>query len=69
MSTVSNREALPVWPGLQVVRSGRRAVVVAVGPMLSPVLDGLSDRKQSSSLEQPSTTSGGRLPGAAGELR
>ncbi len=43
MSTVSNREALPVWPGLQVVRSGRRAVVVAVGPMLSPVLDGLSD--------------------------
>src|SRR6266852_7460909 len=43
MSTVTNREALPVWPGLQVVRSGRQAVVVAVGPMLSPVLDGLSD--------------------------
>jgi len=43
MSTATNREALPVWPGLQVVRSGRRAVVVAVGPMLSPVLDGLSD--------------------------
>jgi transketolase len=28
-----------VWPGLQVVRSGREAVVVAVGPMLSAVLD------------------------------
>ena len=43
LSTEVNREALPVWPGLQVVRSGRRAVVVAVGPMLSPVLDGLAD--------------------------
>jgi len=43
LSAQANREALPVWPGLQVVRSGRRAVVVAVGPMLSPVLDGLAD--------------------------
>jgi transketolase len=43
LSTESNREARPVWPGLQVVRSGRRAVVVAVGPMLSPVLDGVAD--------------------------
>jgi transketolase len=43
LSTESNREARPVWPGLQVLRSGRRAVVVAVGPMLSPVLDGVAD--------------------------
>ena len=32
-----------MWPGLQVVRSGREAVVVAVGPMLSPVLDAVGD--------------------------
>ena len=32
-----------MWPGLQVVRSGRQAVVVAVGPMLSPVLDAVGD--------------------------
>ena len=43
LSTVSNRSALPLWPGLQVVRPGRQAVVVAVGPMLSPVLDAVSD--------------------------
>ena len=43
LSTESNREPRPVWPGLQVVRSGRRAVVVAVGPMLSPVLNGVAD--------------------------
>ena len=43
LSTEANREARPVWPGLQVVRSGRRAVVVAVGPMLSPVLDAVGD--------------------------
>jgi transketolase len=43
LSTETNRSALPVWPGLQVVRSGRQAVVVAVGPMLSPVLDAVSD--------------------------
>jgi transketolase len=43
LSTESNRSALPLWPGLQVVRSGRQAVVVAVGPMLSPVLDAVSD--------------------------
>jgi len=42
LSTEANREARPVWPGLQVVRSGRRAVVVAVGPMLSPVLDAVA---------------------------
>jgi transketolase len=38
LSTETNREALPVWPGLQVVRSGQRAVVVAVGPVLDSVL-------------------------------
>jgi transketolase len=43
LSTASNREALPPWPGVQVVRSGRRAVVVAVGPMLDPVLDAVAD--------------------------
>jgi len=43
LSTEANRSALPVWPGLQVVRSGREAVVVAVGPMLSPVLDAVGD--------------------------
>ena len=41
LSTETNRTALPLWPGLQVVRAGHQAVVVAVGPMLSPVLDGV----------------------------
>ena len=43
LSAESNRSALPVWPGLQVVRWGGQAVVVAVGPMLSPVLDAVGD--------------------------
>ncbi|HJY70754.1 MAG TPA: transketolase, partial [Streptosporangiaceae bacterium] len=43
LSAGVNREARPVSASLQVVRSGRRAVVVAVGPMLSPVLDGVAD--------------------------
>jgi transketolase len=43
LSSGTNREALPVWPGLQVVRSGQQAVVVAVGPMLSPVLEAVAD--------------------------
>jgi transketolase len=43
LSAESNRSALPLWPGLQVVRPGRQAVVVAVGPMLSPVLDAVGD--------------------------
>jgi len=43
LSTESNREARPLRPGLQVVRSGHGAVVVAVGPMLDPVLDGLAE--------------------------
>lgn len=44
LSTGSNREARPLRPGLQVVRSGHEAVVVAVGPMLDPVLDGLAEQ-------------------------
>jgi transketolase len=43
LSTAGNRSAMPPWPGLRVVRSGRRAVVVAVGPMLDPVLDAVAD--------------------------
>ena len=43
LSAESNREARPVSPGLDVVRTGRRAVVVAVGPMLDPVLDAVSE--------------------------
>jgi len=43
LSSGSNGEARPVSASLQAVRSGRRAVVVAVGPMLSPVLDGVAD--------------------------
>jgi len=43
LSTGSNREARPLRAGLQVVRSGHEAVVVAVGPMLDPVLDGLAE--------------------------
>jgi transketolase len=43
LSTEANREARPVSPALQVIRPGRRAVVVAVGPMLSPVLEAVAD--------------------------
>jgi transketolase len=43
LSTETNREARPLRPALQVVRSGHEAVVVAVGPMLDPVLDGLAE--------------------------
>ena len=43
LSTESNRSALPLWPGMQVVRPGCQAVVLAVGPMLSPVLDAVGD--------------------------
>ena len=43
LSTEANREARPVSASLQVIRSGRRAVVVAVGPMLSPVLEAVAD--------------------------
>jgi transketolase len=43
LSTEANLEAHPVSASLQVIRSGRRAVVVAVGPMLSPVLEAVAD--------------------------
>lgn len=43
LSTSANREARPVPGGMQAVRSGGRAVVVAVGPMLDPVLDAVGD--------------------------
>ncbi len=43
LSTESNRAARPLSPALQLVRSGRRAVVVAVGPMLDPALDAVGD--------------------------
>src|SRR5580704_2231915 len=59
LSSEANRSALPVWPGLQVVRSGREAVVVAVGPMLSVVLDAVSDLDVTVAY----TTSVGRLTG------
>jgi len=39
LSAERNREARPLSASLQMVRPGRRAVVVAVGPMLDPVLD------------------------------
>jgi transketolase len=43
LSTEANRDALPVSPRLREVRPGRQAVVVAVGPMLDPVLDAVAD--------------------------
>ncbi len=43
LSTEQNREALPVRPGLQVVRRGHGALVVAVGPLLSTVLEAVED--------------------------
>ena len=43
LSAEANREARPVSASLQVIRPGRRGVVVAVGPMLSPVLDAVAD--------------------------
>ncbi len=43
LSTEVNREARPVSASLRVIRPGRRAVVVAVGPMLSPVLEAVAD--------------------------
>jgi transketolase len=43
LSTESNREARPLSASLQRIRPGRRAVVVAVGPMLDPVLDAVGE--------------------------
>jgi transketolase len=39
LSTMANRSPLPVTPSLQVLQSGTGAAVVAVGPMLDPVLE------------------------------
>lgn len=43
LSSGRNAEARPVSSSLQTVRSGRRGVVIAVGPMLSPVLSAVGD--------------------------
>jgi transketolase len=43
LSSGVNASARPVSRSLQAVRTGRRGVVVAVGPMLSPVLAAVSD--------------------------
>jgi transketolase len=43
LSTEANRDAFPLSPGLREVRPGRQAVVVAVGPMLDPVLDAVAN--------------------------
>jgi transketolase len=43
LSSQSNLQARPVSASLQVVRTGRRAMVIAVGPMLDPVLDAVAD--------------------------
>jgi transketolase len=42
LSTEANRAALPVSPLLQAVRSGLSGLVIAVGPMLDPVLDAVA---------------------------
>jgi transketolase len=43
LSTEANREPLPLSSGLRVMRTGCQATVVAVGPMLDPVLDAVAD--------------------------
>jgi len=43
LSTEANRDGLPLSPGLQVVRPGSQAVVIAVGPMLDPALEAVAD--------------------------
>ena len=43
LSTATNTEPMPVSPALQVARRGTRALVVAVGPMLDPVLQATAD--------------------------
>jgi transketolase len=42
LSTEANRHAFPLSPGLREVRPGRQGLVVAVGPMLDPVLDAVA---------------------------
>jgi transketolase len=43
LSAIENRSAFPVTPSLRVVKHGRGVAVVAVGPMLDPVLDAVAD--------------------------
>jgi transketolase len=43
LSAMTNRASYPVTPALQVVKSGALAAIVAVGPMLDPVLDAVAD--------------------------
>ncbi|HZR50759.1 MAG TPA: transketolase C-terminal domain-containing protein [Streptosporangiaceae bacterium] len=43
LSVTANKEAFPVSPRLRVVKPGAQAVVVAIGPMLDPVLDAVAD--------------------------
>ena len=43
LSATANKEAFPVSPRLRVVKPGAQAVVIAVGPMLDPVLDAVAD--------------------------
>lgn len=43
LSATANKEASPVSPGLRVIKPGTQAVVVAVGPMLDPVLAAVAD--------------------------
>jgi transketolase len=43
LSTEVNRQARPVSGALQVIREGSLGVVVAVGPLLDPVLDAVGD--------------------------
>jgi transketolase len=42
LSVTENSSPLEVSPGLRVVQHGRRAVVVAVGPILDPVLEAVA---------------------------
>jgi transketolase len=43
LSTTANRSARAVTPSLQVVKQGSAAAIIAVGPMLDPVLDAVAD--------------------------
>jgi transketolase len=43
LSTMANQSARAVTPSLQVVKRGSAAAVIAVGPMLDPVLDAVAD--------------------------
>lgn len=43
LAVTANETAVPLSPRLQVVKPGGRAVVIAVGPMLDPVLEAVAD--------------------------